>query len=126
MYLTIGNIPKEIHRKPSCRAYVLLGYLPTTRLENEQNAASRRRQLANLYHTCMAQILSPLRRAGEAGILMTTGDEFTYWNHPLLACFAGDYPEQVLTTATFTGECPVCPIPHGQLGAYVHNTPMGL
>ena len=29
-YMTIGNIPKEIQRKPSCRAYVLLGYLPTS------------------------------------------------------------------------------------------------
>jgi len=40
MYLTIGNIPKEICHKPSCRAYVLLGYLPTTRLENELNYSS--------------------------------------------------------------------------------------
>ena len=40
MYLTIGNIPKEIRCKPSCRAYVLMGYLPTTRLENEPNASS--------------------------------------------------------------------------------------
>ena len=28
LYLTIGNIPKEIHRKPSLHAYVLLAYLP--------------------------------------------------------------------------------------------------
>jgi len=126
VYLTIGNIPKEIRRKPSCRAYVLLGYLPTTRLENEPNFASRRRQVANLYHACMAQILSPLRRAGEAGVFMTTGDGHTHRIHPLLACFAGDYPEQVLTTATFTGECPVCPVSHDQLGAYGHNIPTGL
>ena len=126
VYLTIGNIPKEIRRKPSCRAYVLLGYLPTTRLENELNYSSCRRRLSNLYHACMAQIFSPLRHAGEAGVLMTTGDGITYRIHPLLACFAGDYPEQVLTTATFTGECPICPIPHDQLGAYVHNAPTGL
>ena len=126
VYLTIGNIPKEIRRKPSCRAYVLLGYLPTTRLENEPNFASRRCQLCNLYHACMAQILSPLRHAGEAGVFMTTGDGFTHRNHPLLACFSGDYPEQVLTTATFTGECPVCPVPHDQLGASGHDIPVGL
>ncbi|KAJ7348674.1 hypothetical protein DFH08DRAFT_698238, partial [Mycena albidolilacea] len=28
VYMTIVNIPKEICRKPSRRAYVLLGYLP--------------------------------------------------------------------------------------------------
>lgn len=126
VYLTIGNIPKEIRRKPSCRAYVLLGYLPTTRLENESNHASCQRQIANLYHACMAQILHPLRRAGEAGIFMTTGNGVTYRNHPLLACFSGDYPEQVLTTATFTGQCPVCPIHHKQLGASGRNIPAGL
>jgi hypothetical protein len=56
VYLTIGNIPKEICRKPSCRAYVLLGYLPMTHLENEPNASSCRHQLANLYHACIAQM----------------------------------------------------------------------
>jgi hypothetical protein len=30
VYMTIGNIPKEIRRKPSRRAYVLLAYLPTS------------------------------------------------------------------------------------------------
>ena len=112
VYLTIGNIPKEIRCKPSCRAYILLGYLPTTCLENEPNNASRRQQLSNLYHACMTRILSPLKCAGESGVFMTTGDGFTYRCHPLLACFAGDYPEQVLATATFTGECPVCPVSH--------------
>jgi Plavaka transposase len=45
LYLTIGNIPKEIRRKPSLRAYVLLAYLPTTRLENVTNKAQRRRMI---------------------------------------------------------------------------------
>jgi Plavaka transposase len=126
VYLTIGNIPKEIRCKPSCRAYVLLGYLPTTRLENEANKASRRRQLANLYHACMSKILHPLKHTGESSIFMTTGDGVTHRNHPLLACFAGDYPEQVLTTATFTGECPVCPMPHDHLGEYDCDNPAAL
>ncbi|KAI9435762.1 hypothetical protein H4582DRAFT_1763039, partial [Lactarius indigo] len=29
LYMTIGNIPKEIRRRPSSRAYVLVAYLPT-------------------------------------------------------------------------------------------------
>lgn len=32
VYMSLGNIPKEIRRKPSRRAYILLGYLPTTNL----------------------------------------------------------------------------------------------
>ena len=30
VYLTIGNVPKNIHHKPSCRAQVLVGYIPTS------------------------------------------------------------------------------------------------
>ncbi|KAF9000765.1 hypothetical protein BDQ17DRAFT_1391292 [Cyathus striatus] len=92
VYLTIGNIPKEIRRKPSARAYVLLGYLPTTRLEGVTNKSSRQRMLANLYHACMSTILKPLETLGDKGFHMTTAD--------------GDYPEQILTTCVYYGDCP--------------------
>ncbi|KAF8235526.1 hypothetical protein L208DRAFT_753050 [Tricholoma matsutake] len=61
VYLTNGNIPKEIRHKPSCRAYVLLGYLPTTNLEHITNRAKRRRCLANLFHAAMDIITAPLQ-----------------------------------------------------------------
>ncbi|KAG5637421.1 hypothetical protein H0H81_004628 [Sphagnurus paluster] len=118
IYITIGNIPKEIRSKPSNRAYVLLGYLPTTRLENVTNLAARRRLVANLYHACMARILAPLESAGKDGVFMTTGDGLNRRSHPLLACVVIDYPEQVLTTCTITGDCPTCPTPRDQLGEY--------
>ena len=105
LYLTIGNIPKEIHRKPSNHAYVLLAYLPTTQLENVFNKTARRRQLANLYHACMGCVLEPLKEAGMAGIFMASSDGVVHCNHPLLACFSGDYPEQVLTTCVTTWQC---------------------
>ncbi|KAF8810733.1 hypothetical protein BYT27DRAFT_7253430 [Phlegmacium glaucopus] len=125
LYLTIGNIPKEIRRKPSNRAYILLAYLPTTRLENVSNKAARRRQLANLYHACMGRVLEPLKSAGVSGIFMATGDGSVHRNHPLLACFSGDYPEQVLTTCTKTGECPTCETPRDKLGEFVEGQNLG-
>ncbi|KAG1882302.1 uncharacterized protein F5891DRAFT_1204038 [Suillus fuscotomentosus] len=59
VYLTIGNIPKEIRRKPSSGAHILLAYLPCTRLDRISNKASCRRSLANLYHACLSHVLAP-------------------------------------------------------------------
>lgn len=117
----MGNIPKEIRRKPSARAYILLGYLPTSRLEHISNKASRRRVLANLYHAAVKRIILPLERLGITGINMATGSGDVYRTHPILACFVGDYPEQVLVTGAFTGECADCPETRDQLG----QTPIG-
>ncbi|KAI0069666.1 hypothetical protein K474DRAFT_1632668, partial [Panus rudis PR-1116 ss-1] len=61
VYLTIGNLPKEIRRKPSQRGQVLLGYLPTTKLEQITNASARRRMLANLFHASTREVLAPLK-----------------------------------------------------------------
>ncbi|KAF9486934.1 hypothetical protein BDN71DRAFT_1485414 [Pleurotus eryngii] len=122
LYLTIGNIPKEIRRKPSKRAYVLLAYLPVTKLKGVTNKASRCRQLANLYHACLSHILAPLRLAGLDGIFLTSGDGCIHRSHLLLASFIGDYPEQILVTGTKSG-CPTCPAKPNELGMYARNDP---
>ena len=53
VYLTIGNIPKDIRRKPTRRAQMLIAYIPTSRLEVISNKAARRRALGNVFHFCM-------------------------------------------------------------------------
>lgn len=118
VYMTIGNIPKEIRRKPSSRAYILLGYLPTIKLESVTNKAARRRMIANLYHVCMKKILEPLESAGISGLSMFTGDGTAHRAHPIFACFVGDYPEQILVTLGYTGKCACCKISHKSLGDY--------
>ncbi|KAH8100185.1 hypothetical protein BXZ70DRAFT_893418 [Cristinia sonorae] len=117
VYMTIGNIPKEIRKKPSRQAQILLAYLPTARLEQITNAASRRRTLANLFHACMRRILEPLVEAGKVGLNMTCGNGDIRRCHPIFATFVGDYPEQVLVTCTKYGDCPVCPAKRTDLGS---------
>ncbi|KAJ6537053.1 hypothetical protein B0H19DRAFT_1382817 [Mycena capillaripes] len=116
VYMTLGNIPKEIRRKPSRRGYVLLGYLPTSKMKNIKNKSARRRILANVFHACMAFILAPLKVPGVHGMPVTSGDGVTRRGHPIYATFVGDYPEQCLVTAIKTGECPTCEAPRDELG----------
>ncbi|KAH9016036.1 hypothetical protein EDB85DRAFT_1875359 [Lactarius pseudohatsudake] len=123
VYLTIGNIPKDTCRKPSRRAQILLGYLPTTRLERINNKAARRRALGNIFHLCMRNILAPIASYGETGIAMMSGDGIWRRCHPILAVFVGDYPEQALVTCTYFGQCPKCSVHRNNLGDYSTSPP---
>ena len=116
VYLTLGNIPKDIRQKSSRHVHILLAYLPTTKLKLLTNAASRRRTLTNLFHACMGQITEPLCDAGINRIVMKDGNGFQHRVHPILAVFIGDYPEQVLVTGSKTGECLKCNIDPEKLG----------
>ncbi|KAI0949317.1 hypothetical protein AcW1_008965 [Taiwanofungus camphoratus] len=116
VYLTIGNLPKEIRRKPSCRGQILLAYLPTSHLEHIASKAARRRALANLFHACMKRILASLKTAGEHGLNLTSGDGVVRRGHLILATYIGDYPEQLLVTCCKNGDCPKCPISNAELG----------
>ncbi|KAL0568561.1 hypothetical protein V5O48_013420, partial [Marasmius crinis-equi] len=118
VYLTIGNLPKEIRRKPSRQGQILLAYLPTSQLKHITNKAARRRATANLFHACMTCLLSPLKEAGAHGTVMSSGDGVRRRCHPILATYVGDYPEQVLVTCAYYGDCPLCEAQKKDLGTY--------
>ncbi|KAJ3993025.1 hypothetical protein F5050DRAFT_1578465 [Lentinula boryana] len=126
VYMTLGNIPKELRRKPSCRAYVLVGYLPVTSLEHIKNAASWRRSLANLFHTCMWTIMKPLEVAGATGLVIASGDGLRRHGHPIFAAHISDYPEQVLVSCCISGHCPQCTIPRQRIGENTEPHPFHL
>ncbi|KAF7369778.1 hypothetical protein MVEN_00309900 [Mycena venus] len=115
VYMTIGNILKDIRHKPSRGAYILIGYLPTTCLDHIKVAAARRCVLTNLYHACMRKILGLLKNAELDGMEMASGDGVVRHCHPIFAIFAGYYPEQVFATGVMTRECPTCPTPCNEL-----------
>ena len=116
--MTIGNIPKDVRRKPSRRAQILIGYIPVTKLQGITNKTGRRRALGNLFHACMHKVLGPISHYGEVGLPMMGGDGIWHRCHPILAAFVGDYPEQALVTCTYNGRCPKCTVPLDQLGQY--------
>ena len=74
IYMTIGNIPKDIRRKPSRQAQLLIGYIPTTKLEVNPNKTAHRRALANLFHACMHAVLGSISSYDETGVPMMSGD----------------------------------------------------
>ena len=98
VYLTIGNIPKEIRRKPSTQSQILLAYLPVHKLSHETNDHARRRMKANIFHMCMKFLLDPIIEPGLNGISLCTGAGQVHNCHPIFAIHIGDYPEQCLVT----------------------------
>jgi len=118
IYLTIGNIPKDIRQKPSCHAQILIGYIPTTSFQGVTSKAGRRRALGNLFHACMENVLSPITSCGGLGVAIVSADGIWHRCHLILATFVGDYPEQALVTCTYNGRCPKCQVPDNQLGEY--------
>jgi hypothetical protein len=116
--MTIGNIPKDIRRKPSRRAQILIGYIPTTSFEGITNKSTRHRAQANLFHACMEMALAPIKPYGELGIAMMSADGIWRRCHPIFAVFIGDHPEQALVTCTYQGRCPKCHTSRNETGEY--------
>ncbi|KAL0567675.1 hypothetical protein V5O48_014322 [Marasmius crinis-equi] len=124
VYISIGNIPKEIRRKPSRGAYLLLAYLPTSKLSHMKNKSARRRALANLFHACMSHITAPLKAAGLDGMRVEDGAGVARRGHPILAVYVADYPEQTLVTTAKGNRCPgLCPTDPDHLGDDHTNGP---
>lgn len=77
----------------------------------------------------MRYVVEPLVEPGRNGMEIMSGDGVFCRGYPLVACYIGDYPEQLLVTGVKTGECPKCDVPSGELGNNVlpcHSQDLGL
>lgn len=112
VYLTLGNIPKSLRRKPNARACVLIAYLSVDKISKKGISKSKlRARNYELFHRSMAIVLQSLKTAGNPGgrgIAMTGGDGAVRRVYPLLTTYVADYPEQCLVTCTKYGTCPKC------------------
>jgi len=90
LYLTIGNIRKDICRTPKLRAWILAGLIPCT----PQGA----KHIDDAWHSAFGTVLSQLRHLDITGpgLKWDCADGFQRQCYPLLAAWVGDYPEQVI------------------------------
>ncbi|KAF9020721.1 hypothetical protein BDZ89DRAFT_911476, partial [Hymenopellis radicata] len=109
VYLTLGNIPSHLRRKPSQLACILVAYLPIDKMNRGKfSKATMGSRYQRLFHAAMTEILKPLVAAGTDGVEMTSGDGAVRRVHPILASYVADYPEQCLVTCAKNGSCPKC------------------
>ncbi|KAG9094615.1 hypothetical protein FS749_012136 [Ceratobasidium sp. UAMH 11750] len=118
VYLSIGNISKDIRRRASERAMVLVGFIPVTDLPGIQHVERRRETRWQLFHTCMESILEPLKEASRLGVEMFCADGGIRRVHPILAAYLADYKEQTLVTCVRDNRCPVCWVPGKERADY--------
>ncbi|KZT31320.1 hypothetical protein SISSUDRAFT_995284, partial [Sistotremastrum suecicum HHB10207 ss-3] len=91
VYMTIGNIDKETRKKPSSGAWVLLGYLPTGKFdEDDMSDNAARKARARLFHASMRILLKPLIKAGKEGIHLVDSKGRTRLCFPVLAIYPSE------------------------------------
>ncbi|KAG8725615.1 hypothetical protein FRC09_000002 [Ceratobasidium sp. 395] len=116
VYLTIGNISRNIRRCPSERATLLVGYIPVSNLGNISNAQERSEAGWQLFHACMESILEPLKTLSRTGMDVLCADGGVRRVFPILAAYIADFPEQALITCVRESCCPICWIPSDERG----------
>ncbi|KAJ7246428.1 hypothetical protein C8J57DRAFT_1081604 [Mycena rebaudengoi] len=117
VYLTIGNISKDIRRQASSHATVLVGYLPIGKFEGFSDK-SRQAVRYRTFHYCMSVITKALVSAGTDGIDMTCSDGEVRWMWPILAAYVADYPEQCSVANCMENRCPICKVSPKSRGSH--------
>ncbi|KAG9089707.1 hypothetical protein FRC06_001422 [Ceratobasidium sp. 370] len=72
VYVTVGNIDKEIRRQPSKRATTLLGYLPVP--STLPKGVAEGKTMWELFHKCMSVMVEPLIEASQDRVEMRCSD----------------------------------------------------
>jgi hypothetical protein len=122
VYMTLGNISKEIRHDVSLGASILVAYLPVVKLALFKDGLQTNIQ-ANLFHKCMLVILAPICKAGDDGVMLGCANGHTRYCYPLLAAYVADNPKQCLVSCCKTSRCFACKTLLGERGDYAEAEP---
>jgi hypothetical protein len=131
VYISIGNIPKDIRYIGRQQSLMLLGYLPiphckslapikhfgtdsVTEILGGEKEASDPLYLEwkrSVFHQALRVMIEPLFQPAREGILLPGPDTLLRNCFPILSVYIADYPEQVLLTLIKYGSCPKCKVP---------------
>ncbi|KAF5346610.1 hypothetical protein D9757_014286 [Collybiopsis confluens] len=102
VYLTIGNVPKALRRKPGTRACILIAYLSIDKpAKTGLSKTTLKLRNYELFHCSMAMVLEPLKAAGNPdgdGVEMIGGD----------GAVRKTTRSSALSLCTKYGTCPKC------------------
>jgi hypothetical protein len=112
LYMTLGNIKKEIRRQSSKRAWVLVALLPVPPKHPDSG------EIHETWHTAINKILEPIKDVDleGPGYSWDCADGHVRRCYPIVAAWIADYMEYVVLARLIGGFCPVCEIPKDAMG----------
>lgn len=105
VYLSCGNISKDVRSKASARCWVMVAQIPCVKFCEEkdfQGLLSDR-----LYHLCMDIVVASLKECAKHAVEMCDAEGFLRLVRAMLLAHVADYPEQQLVACTYGGGAPL-------------------
>lgn len=118
VYMTIGNIEREVRCSPSSTAVVLLALLPVAhklQLVNMKNRKIQSEKNRYVLAKVMSVIMQSLKDVGHLGMDALCADNAVRLCFPRLALWIADYPEHCTLHGLKSGHCMWCETPSKDL-----------
>ena len=112
LYISIGNISKELRREKCKRAWILAAMLPIPSKDPGDG------KIQDSWHDAIDIVLRPLKTVDVtgAGYEWDCSDGKRRRCYPVLAAWIADYPEHLLITKVRNGAYPMCEISKPEMG----------
>ncbi|KAL5523335.1 hypothetical protein ACEPAF_1602 [Sanghuangporus sanghuang] len=105
MYLTCGNIHKDLRRKATSRSWMLIGQIPIAKFMEDKEVAGM--LAARLYHRCMDIILENMKRCSHTPKLIVDPAGDRRLVRTIAAALQADLPEMHTIACTSQRVSPV-------------------